>query len=205
MTTILIYYIWLNEKRHGGDEILMEEMHVILYWTSIALLFINVPLFILTSSLDPGYLKPFYDFTILAETALEIGLHLDNLCSYCEVIKSESSFHCTICNRCVELFDHHCPFVNNCLGYRNHKYFLAFIGLYSLFLLILLVETFRHFIEIYSILGFKCFYTDSLCTTNFVLIGLHIPVFLFQWKSQCFSLCKRPNLPPQFIQNAEQK
>lgn len=161
----------------------MDVMHLILYWISIALLFISVPLFILTSSLNPGYMRPFYDFIKLVEIALEIGLHLDNFCSYCEIIKSESSFHCTICNKCVELFDHHCPFINNCLGYRNHKYFLVFIGLYSIFLVTLLIETFRHFVEIFNEMGWKCFYTDVLCTINFILIGLHIPVFLFQWES----------------------
>ena len=132
--------------------------------------------------------------------ALEIGLHLDNFCSYCEVIKSESSFHCTICNRCVELFDHHCPFINNCLGHRNHKYFLSFIFLYSFFLLIILFETLRHFVEIYQDIGWKCVYTDCITTVNIILILLHIPVFLFQWRSQCTSLCKRPQLPPQFLQ-----
>ena len=179
MMTILIYYIWLNEQQHSMDKIVLEEMHTVLMVIAFILLFVCMPLFIATVTMEPGYLKPHYDFTKVVDIALEIGLHLDNFCSYCEVIKSESSFHCTICNRCVELFDHHCPFVNNCLGYRNHKYFISFIFLYSFCLLILLFETFRHFVEIFAATGWSCLYTDSVCTINIILIMLHIPVFLF--------------------------
>lgn len=174
-----IYYIWLRERVHGTKEILMHPAHVALYWTSIGLLLICIPLFILSVSLNPGYLVPVYDYTKLVENALDLGLHLDNLCSYCEVIKSETSFHCTICNKCVENFDHHCPFINNCLGYRNHKYFLAFIFCYTVFLLILLFETVRHMVEIWLVVHWACLYTDSLCTTNIILISLHLPVFFY--------------------------
>ena len=149
LTATAIYYIWLRERTHGTKNVLLLPEHLACWWTSIVLLMICIPLFILTVTLDPGQIHPVYNFTKLVENALDIGLHLENLCSYCEVIKSENSFHCTICNKCVENFDHHCPFINNCLGYRNHKYFISFIFLYSLFLLILLFETFRHFAEIF--------------------------------------------------------
>jgi hypothetical protein len=38
---------------------------------------------------------------------------------YCEVCKSgisDRAKHCGRCNRCVDKFDHHCPYVNNCIG-----------------------------------------------------------------------------------------
>lgn len=200
LASTCIYFIWLNEKQHGTVDILLEPLHKALWWGAIVLFLVSAPLFIATVMLKPGYIKPLYDFTKLIEVAFDIGLHLDNFCSYCEVIKSETSFHCTICNRCVELFDHHCPFINNCLGYRNHKYFLMFIVTFSIYLGILMSETLRHFAEIYQVIGFECFYTDSMCTVNMILIFMHLPIMGFQIYSQFGGLLKKPTLQPSYIQ-----
>ena len=83
LTTLIIYFIFINEKNHGEKKILLDETHIVLWWTSVGLLLICIPMFILTVMLEPGYLRPFYSFARVVEVALEIGLHLDNLCSYC--------------------------------------------------------------------------------------------------------------------------
>ena len=33
---------------------------------------------------------------------------------------------CRICDRCVAQFDHHCPYIYNCVGLRNRGWFLVF-------------------------------------------------------------------------------
>eukprot|EP00971_Amphidinium_carterae_P021685 427840-Amphidinium_carterae.1 len=45
-------------------------------------------------------------------------------CKWCLVYKPDRAHHCRECNFCVLRLDHHCPWVYNCVGYRNHKYFL---------------------------------------------------------------------------------
>ena len=135
-------------------------------------------LYILSIAKQPGFLYPVYDYTKVVENAIDIDLHLDNLCTYCEVIKSEISVHCTICNRCVENYDHHCQFINNCIGHRNQKYFISFICLYTLFLLLILTETLRHLIQVFKIEGINCLTTEILCTVNIILILLQLIVLL---------------------------
>ena len=36
-------------------------------------------------------------------------------------------FHCKKCCRCVEYFDHHCKWLNNCIGAKNYFEFYGLI------------------------------------------------------------------------------
>lgn len=49
-------------------------------------------------------------------------------CAKCGLPKPERAHHCRVCNRCVLRMDHHCPWTENCVGYRNVGYFLRFVG-----------------------------------------------------------------------------
>ena len=43
-------------------------------------------------------------------------------CKYCNEIKPLRTHHCSICCSCVFKMDHHCPWINNCIGLNNHRY-----------------------------------------------------------------------------------
>ncbi|XP_050333974.1 palmitoyltransferase Hip14 [Bactrocera neohumeralis] len=80
---------------------------------------------------DPGIIRPTQEqrFKTIVELSERggIGFEPSSFCSGCLVRRPIRSKHCSVCDRCVARFDHHCPWVGNCIGLKNHAYFMGFL------------------------------------------------------------------------------
>jgi len=95
--------------------------------------------------------------SILASQASQLGCKVKQrsvqaairYCEKCLCIKPDRCHHCSVCEQCTLKMDHHCPWINNCVGFHNYKYFILFL-LYALsYCLTISATTARHFLTIW--------------------------------------------------------
>ncbi|XP_023019839.1 palmitoyltransferase Hip14 isoform X1 [Leptinotarsa decemlineata] len=72
------------------------------------------------------------------------GFESSSFCSACLVRRPLRSKHCAVCNRCIARFDHHCPWVANCIGAKNHMHFIGFLASLVLMCTQLLYGSFKY-------------------------------------------------------------
>jgi palmitoyltransferase ZDHHC9/14/18 len=53
-------------------------------------------------------------------------------CKTCHILRPPRASHCSFCGVCVERFDHHCPWIGNCIGKKNYLLFVVFLWVLTL-------------------------------------------------------------------------
>ena len=108
-------------------------------------------------------------------------------CNVCQIDQPVRTKHCKSCNLCVATFDHHCPWIGNCVGERNKMRYFCYLFIQFMQMMIAIslgmkylvenVEEHRRefskltLLEIY--IGLSCFFTLILQIFVLALLIFH--------------------------------
>ncbi|XP_015082864.1 protein S-acyltransferase 24 [Solanum pennellii] len=109
-------------------------------WLGVFLATAGLVTFYRCSRKDPGYIRRSqHDSQNIKDDEPLLKMEMNHpallagnwsqLCSTCKIVRPLRAKHCSTCDRCVEQFDHHCPWVSNCIGKKNKWDFFIFLVL----------------------------------------------------------------------------
>ena len=92
------------------------------------------------------------------------------LCLTCRIYKPLRSKHCRDCNHCVLQFDHHCPWIDNCVGQDNYRSFFIFTASIATAGLLYLIEGITIISYEYSNIN----WFDFICYIHALLLSIFV-------------------------------
>ena len=126
------YYAYVMYGFHHVPNPYVSEYHKYVAWPFMAACYWS---YYKACTTDPGYLRK-GDPKEKIERAIK-RYAFDNIifsseawCETCDLPKPARSKHCSMCDCCCEKFDHHCVWINSCVGLHNYKYFILFLVLH---------------------------------------------------------------------------
>lgn len=76
-------------------------------------------------------------------------------CEHCMIIQATPTKHCKLCQSCCGKFDHHCLFINKCVGLKNHRMFIALVAFTLIAIVFYLVHLYAYLANFYVNLSVK--------------------------------------------------
>ncbi|CAF3748010.1 unnamed protein product [Rotaria sp. Silwood1] len=148
---VVTFILVLSGLHIGWDfPIIIKNGHIYYPILFCLALFYTITNYLFAALHDPGVIpRPNADEILLVEKEHNIQTDLEGKyfpsmpppttvfvknCSYtspycytCRVYRLPRVTHCSVCNVCIQNYDHHCPWINNCVGLLNHRYFSNFL------------------------------------------------------------------------------
>lgn len=140
---ILLFGLAISSKFYMIFAWLMFIHSVVAWHMQIAFLFFLVLVPYLTHQIvtsDPGFVVVTHkERCQMIISMTEEVLWDGNFCPTCLIARPIRSKHCAVCDKCVLRFDHHCPWVANCIGEKNHRLFFVYLFVLDLACILMFV------------------------------------------------------------------
>ncbi|KAK9718894.1 DHHC palmitoyltransferase [Popillia japonica] len=138
-------------------------------------------------------------------------------CEKCRLIKPDRAHHCSVCGICILKMDHHCPWVNNCIGFTNYKFFVLFLGYALIYCIYVALTTMQYVIKLWhggrfhilflffvalmfaiSLVSLFCYHCYLVLHNRTTLEAFRAPIFITGPDKQGFNLGKMDNFREVF-------
>ncbi|TSK14476.1 UDP-N-acetylhexosamine pyrophosphorylase-like protein 1 [Bagarius yarrelli] len=126
-------------KNVFGSGFLVRTAHVFLTWVITLILFVHDTDLRREEEAGRLTLPVLFVLLVLLSVLLYFAVSLMDpgfvLADDCDLQQPMRSKHCQTCQHCVRRYDHHCPWIENCVGERNHRWFVLYLAVQFVVLL----------------------------------------------------------------------
>ncbi|KAI5073470.1 hypothetical protein GOP47_0011483 [Adiantum capillus-veneris] len=149
---VIVFYLFLLPFTGFST---IKQGALFLYTPTVCVVLVLYAWCVAINPADPGVLGSSTTCNILRRHSHETPTLY---CTLCKVEILKNSRHCRSCDKCVDGFDHHCQWLNNCVGERNYR---AFFGLMVCTIAMLIVMwSLGLWVMIHGFISEKGFETD---------------------------------------------
>ena len=120
VTACFSYYIYYNDSALSNHPYIKNFFSIIFYYCSLMTLICHT----MSIYTEPGLIDQ--------NEVSKLKSNKKNFCKKCKNYRPLRAHHCSTCKKCVMKLDHHCPWIFNCVGFRN-LFFILILCYFRMF------------------------------------------------------------------------